>query len=59
MPNPDKLVSIENDIRRLRNAGMSEFARPSDVSSLINALEKLRQLKIEAKESSYHLLEDS
>lgn len=51
MGNLDKITKAENDIQRFLKKRGSEYSRPVDSANLINAIERLRLLKVEAQQS--------
>ena len=55
----DKIVLAENEVERLMVAKDSNWARAIDTANLVDALEKLRVLNLEAEETVKTLMRET
>ena len=54
----DKIILAENEVERLMVAKDSNWARAIDTANLVDALEKLRVLNLEAEETVKTLMRE-
>lgn len=59
MPVEDRIALAENEVERLMVAKDSNWARAIDTANLVDALEKLRMLNIEAEETLHALMRET
>ena len=59
MPVEDRIALAENEVERLMVAKDSNWARAIDTANLVDALETLRMLNIEAEETLHALMRET